>query len=64
MSEYKVNDQIGQEDMEQVKSIQKGVRLQVKLNQIKGSPVARFDVKTKRAYLEYPAGRREYSLDQ
>ena len=64
MSEYKVNDQIGQEDMEQVKSIQKGVRLQVKLNQIKGSPVARFDVKTKRAYLEYPDGRREYSLDQ
>jgi len=64
MSEYKVNDQIGQEDMEQVKSIQKGVRLQVKLNQIKGSPVARFDVKSKRAYLEYPDGRREYSLEQ
>ena len=64
MSEYKVNDQIGQEDMEQVKSIQKGVRLQVKLNQIKGSPVARFDTKTKRAYLEYPDGRREYSLEQ
>lgn len=64
MDEYKINEQIGEEDSEQVKSIQQGVRIQVKLNQLKGKPVARFDAKKKRAYLEYPDGRREYSLEQ
>ena len=57
---YKVNHAIGEEDMEHVKAIQKGVRLQVKLNQLKGAPIARFDAKAKKPYLEYPDGRRDY----
>lgn len=30
------------------------------IRKIKGLPVARYDDKTKRAFLEYPDGRREY----
>ena len=61
---YKLNTEIGAEDDEQFKNIQQGVRLQVKLNQLKGTPVAKFDAKKKLPYLEYPDGRREYSLEQ
>jgi len=57
---YKINPAIGEEDLEHVKAIQKGVRLQVKLNQLKGAPIAKFDFKTRRPYLEYPDGRKEY----
>jgi hypothetical protein len=60
---YRINPAIGDEDMEQVKAFQKGVRLLVKLNQLKGAPVARFDFKTKKPYLEYPDGRKEYADD-
>ena len=35
-------------------------RVQVGILKIKGLPVARYDAETKRAYLEYPDGRREY----
>ena len=57
---YTLNPAIGEEDKEMVKTIQKGVRLQVKLNQLKGAPVARYDFKAKKPYLEYPDGRKEY----
>lgn len=60
---YTINKQIGEEDINQVKNIQKGVRLQVKLNQLKGLPIAKFDAKTKRAYLEYPDGRKEFRIE-
>jgi hypothetical protein len=58
---YTINPDIGNEDIEQVKTIQKGVRLQVALNKVKGAPVARFDAKTRTPYLEYPDGRKEYA---
>jgi len=60
---YTLNPAIGEEDLEHVKAIQKGVRLQVKLNKLKGAPVARFDFKIKKPYLEYPDGRKEYGND-
>lgn len=63
-SGYKINPAIGEEDMEQVKAIQKGVREQVNLNKRKGAPVARYDVKAKKPYFEYPDGRREYGNEQ
>jgi len=62
-NDYKINPAIGEEDLEQVKSIQKGVRLQVNLNKLKGAPIARFDVKTKKPYFEYPDGRKVYEND-
>ena len=61
---YRLNPAIGEEDIEQVKAIQQGVRLQVRLNKLKGAPIARFDTKTKTPYLEYPDGRKDYGNDR
>ena len=61
---YTLNPSIGDEDMAEVKAIQQGVRLQVKLNKLKGAPVARFDAKAKKPYLEYPDGRKDYGDGQ
>lgn len=36
------------------------VALENELKKIKGLPVAKYDSKTQKAYLEYPDGRREY----
>ena len=60
---YIINPAIGEEDIEHVKIIQKGVRMQVNLNKLKGAPIARFDFKAKKPYFEYPDGRKEYSND-
>ena len=57
---YILNPAIGNEDIEEVKAIQKGVREQVKMNKRKGAPVARYDFKAKKPYLEHPDGRKEY----
>ena len=57
---YKINRAIGDEDSDEVKAIQKGVREQVKANKRKGAPVARYDFKAKKPFLEYPDGRKEY----
>ena len=57
---YKIKLADGEDDEQQVKVIQEGVRLQVRLNELKGAPIARFDIKTKKPYLEYPDGRKEY----
>ena len=58
---YKYNPAIGDEDVEEFKAIQKGVREQVKMSLRKGAPVARYDFKAKKPYLEYPDGRKEYA---
>ena len=60
VNEYKINPAIGDEDSDEVKAIQKGVREQVKISKRKGAPVARYDFKTKRPFLEYPDGRKVY----
>ena len=36
------------------------IRIDDEIRRIKGLPVSRYDKETKRAYLEYPDGRREY----
>lgn len=36
------------------------IRIDEEIRRIKGLPSARYDAETKRAYLEYPDGRREY----
>ena len=59
-NEYKINPAIGDEDLDEVKAIQKGVREQVKMSKRKGAPVARYDFKAKRPFLEYPDGRKVY----
>ena len=37
-----------------------GVRIDNEIKRIKGTPIADYDEKTGKAYLEYPNGEREY----
>lgn len=49
---------ISDEDMTRL--FKESIRLDDEIRKIKGLPVARYEKETKRAYLEYPDGRREY----
>ena len=37
------------------------IRIENEIKRAKGAPIAGYDRETKRAYLEYPDGRREYA---
>jgi len=39
----------------------KAADLVIQKKKLKGVPISRYDIKTKRAYLEYPAGRVVYA---
>ena len=50
----------GISDDELTERFKQSIRIDDEIRKIKGLPVARYDEETKRAYLEYPDGRREY----
>ena len=50
----------GVSDEEMTRRFVEAVRLDIEKSKIMGLPIARYDVETKQAYLEYPDGRREY----
>lgn len=50
----------GVSDEELTHLFKESIRIDDEVRRIKGLPVARYDDETKRAYLEYPDGRREY----
>ena len=50
----------GISDDELTKRFKESIRIDDEIRKIKGLPVARYDDKSKKAYLEYPDGRREY----
>ena len=50
----------GISDEELTQRFKESIRIDDEIRRIKGLPVARYDGQTKRAYLEYPDGRREY----
>ncbi|MBO6115161.1 MAG: hypothetical protein J6P57_08905 [Lachnospiraceae bacterium] len=50
----------GISDDELTERFKASIRIDDEIRRIKGLPVARYDDKTRRAYLEYPDGRREY----
>jgi len=64
MDKYRINHSLRDEDADEAEAIKRVVRLQVKLNQARGFPVARFDRKLRIPYIEYPDGRREYAQGQ
>lgn len=51
----------GISDDELTKRFEEAVRIEIEINKIKGAPIARFDTKAKKAYLEYPDGSRKYA---
>ena len=50
----------GISDEELTHRFKESIRLDDEERKIKGLPVARYDLQEKKAYLEYPDGRREY----
>ena len=53
----------GISDDELTRLFKESIRIDDEIRRIKGLPVARYEVENKRAYLEYPDGRREYVED-
>ena len=50
----------GISDEELTQRFRESIRMDKEVRKIKGLPIAEYDDETKRAYLEYPDGRREY----
>ena len=50
----------GISDDELTVRFKESIRIDNEIRKIKGLPVAKYDKVTKRAYLEYPDGRKEY----
>ena len=50
----------GISDEELTRRFMESIRIDDEIRKIKGLPVARYDKENKKAYLEYPDGRREY----
>lgn len=50
----------GLTDDELTERFKESIRIDMEISKIKGAPIARYDPETRRAYLEYPDGRREY----
>lgn len=50
----------GISDEELTRRFKEAIRINKEISKIKGLPIAEYDDKTRRAYLEYPDGKREY----
>ena len=50
----------GISDEELTERFKEAIRIENEIKKAKGAPIARYDRESKRAYLEYPDGRREY----
>lgn len=50
----------GLSDEELTERFKESIRIDNEIRMIKGLPVAKYDKVNKKAYLEYPDGRREY----
>ena len=50
----------GISDEELTQRFKDAIRIDNEVRRIKGLPTAKYDAETRRAYLEYPDGRREY----
>lgn len=50
----------GISDAELTQRFKEAIRVDNEIRRIKKLPVAKYDAETRRAYLEYPDGRREY----
>ncbi|MCI9595847.1 MAG: hypothetical protein HFE75_00840 [Firmicutes bacterium] len=62
MEKYNELDSMcGISDEELTNRFHEAVRIDNEIKKIKGVPIAKFDKEKRKAYLEYPDGRREYA---
>ncbi len=60
MLESNLDRTLGMTDEEMTLRFRKAVDLEKQLKIARGEPIARFDKATRKVFLEYPDGRREY----
>ena len=56
---YEINPVYGDEEL--TERFKEAIRIENEERRIKGEPVAKYDTVERRAYLEYPDGRRQYA---
>ena len=59
--ENELDSTCGVSDKEMTYRFQQGVEIENEIKQLKGLPIAGYDLEKKKAYLEYPDGHREYA---
>lgn len=59
MEENELDSTFGVSDSELTERFKESIRIDNEIKRIKGAPIARYDLKTKTAYLEYSDGRKE-----
>ena len=57
----RLDSMCGVSDDELTERFKKSIQIDNEIKRIKGLPVAKFDMEKKKAYIEYPDGRREYA---
>ncbi|MBQ5565938.1 MAG: hypothetical protein IIT42_03735 [Clostridia bacterium] len=60
MEENDFDTTYGLSDEELTQRFKDAIRIDDEIRKIKGAPTAKYDPVTRKAYLEYPNGRREY----
>ncbi len=63
LEKNELDSMCGISDEELTKRFEESIRIDMEICKIKGLPIARYDDKNKRAYLEYPDGKRVYAED-
>ncbi len=59
--ENELDSTCGISDQEMTYRFQQGVKIENEIKQLKGLPIAGYDLEKKKAFLEYPDGHREYA---
>jgi len=59
--ETELDSTCGISDQEMTYRFQQGVKIENEIKQLKGLPIAGYDLEKKKAFLEYPDGHREYA---
>jgi len=60
MEKNQLDSTCGISDEELTRRFEESIRIDEEIKRVKGTPVARYDVKSKKAYLLYPDGRIQY----
>ena len=60
MEKNQLDSTCGISDEELTRRFEESIRIDEEIKRVKGTPVARYDAKEKKAYLLYPDGRIQY----
>ncbi|MGP1601255.1 hypothetical protein [Treponema sp.] len=62
-TENELDSMCGISDDEMTHRFNQAIKIETEISRIKGTPIARYDVKKQAVYLEYPDGHIEYAKE-